>query len=235
MMNKYCLYGFAALGTVFLTPLASAGDLTGVFDQKHKTCLEQIAVDADLAFEDAMIWQSDGGGRRARHCVAMALFALGHKEEAAKRLDALAQSADAGNNAMRADFYAEAADFWLMANAPDSAYASATSGLDLKKDHTALRIARARAYALQGRYDHAEVDLTSALAFEPDHAGALRYRADARLKQGKRDDALADIERSLDLDPLSVETALLRGRIREAIREADEAPPVSPPAPEKSE
>ncbi len=232
MMKKYLLYGFAALGTVFLAPAISAGDLTERFDQKHKTCLERIAVDADLAFEEAMIWQTDGGGRRARHCVAMALFALGHKEEAARRLDTLAQSVDAGNPAMRADFYAEAADFWLMSNAPDAAYTSASAGLDLKKDHTALRIARARAYALQGRYDFAEIDLTSALAFEPDHSGALRYRADARLEQGKIYNALADIERALDIDPESIETALLRGKIREKIRlaESDKTPASAEPS-----
>ena len=30
-----------------------------------------------------MIWQDEGGGRRAKHCVAMSLFALGHEVEAA--------------------------------------------------------------------------------------------------------------------------------------------------------
>lgn len=218
MKLKHTLYSFAAFGTAFLGGAAMAEDLTASFDQKHKSCLEQIAVDADLAFEDAMIWQSDGGGRRARHCVAMALFALGHKEEAAKRLDALANAADAGTNIMRADFYAEAANFWLMANKPLEAYDSTTAGLDLREDHIDLRIARARSYALQGRYDHAETDLTSALEFHPDHAAALRYRADARWQQGKLDAALIDIESALMADPESVETALLRGRIKEAVR-----------------
>ena len=85
-----------------------------------------------------------------------------------------------------------------------------------------LRIARARAYALYGRYDFAETDLTSVLTLDPVHAGALRYRADARFKLEKIDSALADIEAALKLDPTSVETALLRGQIREAIRVAEE-------------
>ena len=224
----HLLYSFAAIGTAFLADSALTGsawaeNLTESFDTKHKACLEKIAVDADLAFEDAMIWKGDGGGRRARHCEAMALFALGHKEEAARRLDLLAAAPDGGTKDMRADFYAEAADFWLMANETNPAYASATAGLELNEGHMALRIARARAYALQGRYDYAEIDLTSALQFEPDHAGALRYRADARLQQGKTYEAQSDIERALTSDPESVETALLRGRIREAIRTAKAA------------
>lgn len=220
-MKKLALYGFTTIVTALIAAPVHAGNLTTEFDQKHKSCLERISVDADLAFEEAMIWRADGGGRRARHCEAMALFAIGHKEEAARRLELLAKAADAGTPAMRADFYTEASNFWLMANKPDEAYAATTAGLKISKDHTALRIARARAYALMGRYDYAEVDLTSVLAFEPDNSGALRYRADARRQQGKLQEARLDIEKSLELAPESVETALVRGEIIEAIRLAN--------------
>ena len=212
MIKKHVLYGFATLGTAFLAPTALSGDLTAQFDQKHKACLEQIAVDADIAYEEALIWQGDGGGRRARHCVAMALFALDHID------DALALSPDAGTKDMRADYYAEAADFWLMANMPENAYASTTAGLKLKDDHIGLRIAQARAHALEGQYDLAEKALTAALAFNPNHAAALRYRADARRHQGLLNAAKSDIEHALKYDPESVETALLRGEINEALR-----------------
>ena len=63
-----------------LATIATADDeaRTKALDQRHKDCLEQIGQDADLAFEEAMIWRDQGGGRRSRHCEAMALFALGH-------------------------------------------------------------------------------------------------------------------------------------------------------------
>lgn len=197
---------------------AYAADLTAEFDAKHKTCLERIAEDSDLAYEEAMIWQDEGGGRRAKHCVAMALYALGHEDEAARRLDSLAVAADGGNKKMRADFYAEAANFWLVDGQADRAYKSASEGLKLRKDHIDLRIARARAYAVLERYDFAETDLTSVLKFSPNNPDALRYRADAKMKQGRLDEAKIDIERALSADPTKVETALLRGQIREAIR-----------------
>jgi len=129
--------------------------------------------------------------------------------------------ADGGSTATRVKHYAEAANFWLTANEADKAYASASAGLKLEYDHLDLRISRARAYALSGRYDYAETDLTSVLTLNPKHAGALRYRADARFKQDKMEAAQIDIEAALDLDPTSVETALLRGQIREAIRLAE--------------
>lgn len=199
---------------------AKAADLTAQFDARHKSCLEMIATNADNAYEEAMIWRGEGGGRRARHCEAMALFALGQKEEAAYRLHTLAGSLEGGNKTMRTDYYAEAANFWLLAGEVKEAYNSATAGLELAEDDVDLRIARARAYALLGRYNHAEIDLSSALVFEPDHAAALRYRADARREQGKLSEAKADIDRSLMIDPTSVETALVRGEINEAIRKA---------------
>lgn len=192
--------------------------LTSSFDKKHETCLERIAIDPDLAFEEAMIWRTEGGGRRAKHCVAMALFALGHESEAAHRLDKLAIAADGGSPTMRANFYSEAANFWLAAKEPHKAYQSASDGLKLKKDHIDLRISRARAYASQGHYDYAEIDLTSALVFDANNADALRYRADAHLNQNDLDQALIDIEKALSINPESVETALLRGQIKEKIR-----------------
>lgn len=220
------LSAVSVVAMTFLSLPAFAGDLTENFDKKHKDCLEHIAEDSDLAFEEAMIWRSEGGGRRAKHCEAMALFALGHEDEAAHRLDELAKASDGGSPAMRADFYAEAANFWLLANEPDKAYASASAGLKLKENHTDLRIARARAYSLEERYDYAETDLTSALVFDPKSAAALRYRADARMQQDKLEDALEDIERSLSLNPESVETAVVRGRIREAIRKREASGPI---------
>ena len=208
-------------GLLFFSTPSVAADLTAEFDARHKTCLEAIADDAQEAFELAMQWRDAGGGRRAKHCVAMALFALGHEDEAAFRLDALAAGADGGSKETRVKHYAEAANFWLTVNESEKAYASASAGLKLAYDNLDLRIARARAYALAGRYDYAETDLTSVLTLDPKRADALRYRADARFKLEKVDAAQIDIEAALNLDPTSVETALLRGQIREAVRLAE--------------
>lgn len=220
MNLRRSLLGVLPLIAISFAGLANAADLTASFDAKHKECLERIAIDSELAFEEAMIWQDDGGGRRAKHCVAMALFARGHEDEAANRLDTLAKASDGGTPGMRADFYSEAANFWLVAKKPDKAYQSATDGLALKADHLDLRISRARAYAMSGFYEYAEIDLNGVLSYDPKHAGALRYRADARLQQGRLSEAKTDIENSLAYDPTVVETALLRGQINEAIRKA---------------
>lgn len=193
---------------------------TGVvdFEKRHKDCIELIAEDAELAYEEASIWQSQGGGRRARHCVAMTLFALGHPDEAAFRLDKLATSPDGGNEEMRADTYAEAADLWLQAPDANKAHQSASAGLKLDETHVDLRIALARALAAQDKWDEAETELTNVLTYAPQEPRALRYRADARKRQGKLTLAKADIDRAVALNEDDVSALLVRGQINEAIR-----------------
>lgn len=198
-----------------------AADLTPQLDARHKACLERIAVDQDIAYEEAMIWRDQGGGRRARHCEAMALFALGHEAEAANRLDVLADSRDGGSKEMRLNFRAEAANFWLAAKDAGKAFDSATEGLKYDAENADLRIARARANVMQAELDQAEAELSLLLFHHPDHPEALRYRADVRLRQDRLIAAKTDIDASLTADPTSVETALLRGHINEAIRLAD--------------
>jgi len=197
-----------------------AADLTPQLDARHKFCLERIAVDMDVAYEEAMIWRDQGGGRRARHCEAMALFALGHEAEAANRLDELADSRDGGSKEMRLNFRSEAANFWLAAQEPDKAFESATAGLVYDEESAVLRIARARANVMDGKLDQAEAELSLVLFHHPKNAEALRYRADVRMRGDRLTAAKTDIEASLTADPASVETALLRGHINEAIRKA---------------
>lgn len=202
---------------------AQADDVNTVdFDQKHKMCLERIAAyngeDADTAYEEAMIWQSEGGGRRAKHCIAMALFALGHADEAAYRLEILAKTANSGNDAIRVSYYAESANLWLEAGNTHKAYEVATAGLAIDKGNVDLRIARARVYAALERWGDAEIDLSSVLVFSPDDPRALRYRADARRRQGKLTQAKADIDRALVYDGKNIDALLVRGQIIEAIR-----------------
>lgn len=214
-MNKAILLtGIFSLAMSFA---AVADDRTLEFDEKHKACLEQIAEDAEVAYEDAMIWRGDGGGRRARHCEAMALFALGHKQEAAHRLDLLGGMVGQLSPQMRKNYYLEAANFWLMSEETMKAYESSTAGLTIDTEDVGLRIARARVYALLNRYKDAETDLSSALAYEPNHTDALRYRADARYKLGKLDAAKIDIDKAMLAGP-TVESALVRGHIIEALR-----------------
>lgn len=196
------------------------------FDARHAACLRAIASDAELAYETAMIWQSRGGGFRADHCAAMSLFTLGHEGEAARRLEALSEmfpDTDTDTRRRKVGFLSEAAQSWLQAGEINRSWEAASAALELEPTDALARITRARIYFARERYADAETDLTSTLLFHPEHAEALRYRADARLRLGKLEAALEDAEASLALVP-EVDTALVRGHIREAMAEASASP-----------
>jgi len=203
--------------TAFANPVLEAGR---DYDARHRACLTAIADDPETAYETAMTWVGRGGGYRAQHCEAMALFTLGHEKEAGFRLDkivaAFPAQTDPDLDRLKVNYATEAAQAWLQAEYPDRAYASATRALEIEPHHVEARITRARIYFALDRFDDAETDLTSALSYHPDHPEILRYRADARLRQDKLDEALADAELSLSITP-SVDTALIRGHIREAL------------------
>jgi len=212
---------------LFFTPLAHAQTATAdapvptAFDLRHEACLDSISADPEAAYETALTWQNEGGGFRAQHCIAMALFGLGRTELAAHRLERLARSPHSVTDGQKADYYFEAVGFWILAEDYKKARAAADAGLELRAEHIDLLLARARASAGLKDYKAAQKDLNQTLSLAPHRADAYRYRADLHLKQEDYKAAMRDIEKSLVLDDSQVETALLRGDIREAIRKAE--------------
>ena len=208
----------SAAQAVLIAPVLDTG---ASFDARHAACLRLIGRNPEAALEAAMIWTGRGGGHRARHCEAMALFANGHPAEAGYRLDAVVETLpreDAEFRRMAVNYGTEAAQAWLQAGELERCYASATRVLELDPAAVEARVTRARLYFGLDRIEDAETDLTSVLAFRPDHAQALRFRADARLRLGELAAALEDANAALALAP-SVDTALVRGHIHEAMAE----------------
>lgn len=243
-MIKYTPYGLRqALGicaviAIGFAPLTAAQDEPTRFDLRHEACLDQISDNPEAAYETALTWKNEGGGYRAQHCVAMALFGLGRTEQAAHRLEQIARAPHSVTDRQKADYFFEAANFWLLAEDYDKAIAASSGGLDIRSEHLDLLISRARGHAGLKDYDAAKKDLDRVLKLAPSRADAYRYRADLHLRGGDHDAALRDINKSLDLDDTQVETALLRGDIREAIRKSDAAAiekRLAPPAPKRPE
>jgi len=218
---------FISAGWVFfLAPTAAAQDAKAApaptaFDLRHEACLDEISDNPEAAYETALTWQNEGGGFRAQHCIAMALFGLGRTELAAHRLEHLGRYPHSVTDSQKADYYFEASGFWIIAEDYEKAKAAANAGLELRPEHIDLLIARARAKAALQNYDAAKKDLDQALTLAPHRADSYRYRADLHLKQNNYDAALRDIEKSFSLDDAQVETAVLRGDIREAMRKAE--------------
>jgi len=207
----------------YLLPLLLAGApaaaLAQTADQdRYQACLDKAAEDAEEAYEDGLVWRMEGGGLPARHCIAVALLALGETREAAERLRAVAHSSLAGPESLRLELLIQSGNAFLVAEAPEEAASTLTEALELNPGDAELLVDLARAHAMRLDYAAAEQSLDAALAADADNALALTLRADARLRQDRLDAAEADAEAAIAADPEAVEPRLVLGDIREARR-----------------
>ena len=213
--------GLCALIATSFAPLAFAQEAPTAFDIRHETCLDRITDDPEQAYEAALRWQDEGGGWRAQHCIAMSLFGLGRTNMAAYRMEQIARAPHSVTDSHKADYFYEAANFWLIDEDHERANNASSAGIELRAEHLDLLIARARAHAGLKDYAAAETDLNRVLKLAPTRADAYRYRADLHRRTDDLKAALRDIEKSLVLDDTQVETAILRGHIREDIRKSE--------------
>jgi len=185
----------------------------------YERCMTLAKQDPAAGRDLAQSWQNRGGAHPAEHCFAVALIGLKQYQEAAGRLETLAQTMANGPAALRAEVLAQAAQAHLLAGDPARAYAATDAALALRPDDPDLMIAdllldRAEAAGAAGWFDKAVADLDRVLQTDPSRVDALIYRASSYRAQARLDPALADIEKALRLAPDSAPGLLERGNIR---------------------
>ena len=191
---------------------AAQANLLEAPDPYH-ACTMLVATDPDAAYDQALAWRDLGGGAGARHCVALALLELGHPEEAAVRLEALAQRSDAGGVDMRALILGQSANAWLVARRPDAALLVLEEAIRLDQGSLDLRLDKAAAHALKRDWVAVAGAAEEAIAVAPEEADGYVWRARARFETGDTAGARPDLDLALYLDPANVEALVLRGEI----------------------
>ncbi|MEP0313626.1 MAG: tetratricopeptide repeat protein [Hyphomonas sp.] len=183
-----------------------------------EACVAKIEVDPEEAYEDGLAWIYQGNRPNARQCTALALIALGRPDEGAARLEQLANSVDGGSMEQRAEYLIQSGNAWLQAGAPEAAIVTFTNALKLKPGVPDLLVDRASANLMLGNWTEAKEDLDRALTLAPSMAIARQLRAEAHLNLDQLNLAMADIDAAMAVDPENIDTLVLRGRVREALR-----------------
>ncbi len=186
---------------------------------RYRTCLALAHSTPSKAYEDALIWQNEGGAAPARHCVAMALLGLRDYIHAAEKLEALAYAPDAGDDALRASALGQSGEAWLQANRPEEALRVLSRALDIEINNADFLTNRARALMALDQPVAAHADLDAAIKLHPDNALSLRLRAAVLLFENDLIRAQDDINAALAFEPANVDSLLVRGQIREAMRQ----------------
>jgi tetratricopeptide (TPR) repeat protein len=210
------LIAFAA-GTALMMQSAGA-ELAKAEDARLEACVAKIEVDPENAYEDALAWTFEGNRPGARQCTALALIELGNYETGADRLVALANSTDGGTLEQRAVYLSQAGQAWIMAGAPEQAAVAFTDALKLVPGTVDLLVDRASAYMMTEDWDKALPDLDLALANSPGFGPAHQLRAKVHLNKHSYGLAMRDVEAAMAADPKNIDTLLVRGRVREAMR-----------------
>ena len=203
-----------ALAVAWLLTSGPAGAETLDNALAYTTCMQLARKAPAQAFEEALAWQDDDGGRAARHCAAVALIGLGQPAEAARRLEDLARAFPPAETGPASEILAQAGQAWLTAGEPGRALTAQSAALELAPENAELLINRAITLAARGSYRAAIDDLDRAAVLVPQRAEVLVLRASAYRRVDEAARAEADLARALTLEPDNPDGLLERGILR---------------------
>lgn len=222
------------ISALFLTLIGqvSVGDQNSIGDtvrlneaERLGECLAKIKEDAEGAYEDGLAWINEGGRPFARACTAEALLELGHFEEAAARLEELANEEGTGSLNQRVIYLAKSGNAWLVAGQPEAANVTLSNAIRLSPNDPQLKIDRAIARMALDRWTDAEADLDDALIALIEPAEAYRLRSEVRLNLGNLSGAKDDVAKAIEINIEDVDAHVLNGRIKQAEWEQENNPP----------
>ncbi|NKB50558.1 MAG: tetratricopeptide repeat protein [Alphaproteobacteria bacterium] len=189
----------------------------------YQGCMALARSKPSEGFEAAIAWRDEGGGPPARHCTAIALVGLGQLDEAAQRLEKLAQNMNGFGAKERAAVLDQAAQVWLRLGDGTRAYAALTAALKLDDSNSALWVRRGEVLARAGEYWDAIDDFGQALDRDSGTLDALIFRAAAYRLLEVPDLAADDLTRALALDPSNPEALTELGMVRRDLGDRDGA------------
>lgn len=181
--------------------------------EEYRTCLILAKQKPMQGWEEALAWQSLGGGEAARHCAAIALIGLGKHADAATRLETLANES-VRDDGVRAEMLAQAAQAWQLAGNLTRADAAQRGALTLAPGHPDILLDHAVLLAQVNHYGEAAEVLTAVLRRQPNRVEALTLRASAFRYLDNLPGAEDDVNQALKLDPDFADALLERGMLK---------------------
>lgn len=215
--------GFAAIS--FLT---AAGPLPDHNAQRYAACIAEAQQQPKAAVESASQWRDAGGGAPAKHCLGMALFAMGQAKNAALAFAQAAGDLENGKSTLEstirddsvtiASLYSQAGNASLVAEDPATAYQHFSRALTIINNRPGdmrgnLLLDRARALAAMKDYTRAKADLDKAAEDLPSAGEVWILRAAAKRKLGDLPGAEADAAQALAVAPGDPDALLERAAI----------------------
>lgn len=202
----------AALAAFSLSAIPAGAEIIDG-PQEYRICLTMAKTKPEQGWEEALAWQSLGGGEAARHCAAVALIGLGKYGEAATRLETLANESVRADS-VRAEMLAQAGQAWMLLDNLPRADAAQRSALMLSPGNPDILLDQAVLLAQLHHYREASEVLSQVLRAQPNRIEALTLRGSAFRYLDNIPGAEDDIAAALKLDPDFPDALLERGILR---------------------
>lgn len=201
----------AALAPLLLQVIPAQADVLDPVGT-YRSCLLLAKKNPEEGWEQAIAWQSLGGGEPARHCAGVALIGLGKYGEAATRLENLANES-VRDDRVRSEMFAQAGQAWVLAGNLPRADSAQRAALTLSPGNTDVMLDQAVLFSQLGQFPKVVDILTQVLRLQPGRIEALALRAAAFRYQDNLYGAMDDVARALEMDPDYPEALLERGMI----------------------
>lgn len=214
----------------------TAGGDISVHTRTYDGCVALVSRSPEAALGAAEEWRVNGGGLAAWHCEALALARAGQFAEAGRALDGIADASRAGEAfeagqgipqrgaKLLAEFYSQAGNAWLLADAPAQAEVALSQGIVeaefLSSELVDLYVDRARARSAQALHSSALEDLDKAYGMNPTRADILVFRASTLRQLDRSAEASDAVARALEIEPDSRDGLLERASLRAAAGDA---------------
>lgn len=210
-MRRFPLLAVWAASALVLAAPASAEVIGG--PQEYRNCFILAKTKPEQGWEEALTWQSLGGGEAARHCGAVALIGMGKYGEAATRLETLANES-VRDDIVRAEMLAQAGQAWMLLGNMQRADAAQRAALILSPGNPDIMLDQAVLLAQLHHYNEAVDVLSQVLRVQPNRVEALTLRGSAFRYLDNIPGAEDDIANALKLDSDFPDALLERGILR---------------------
>jgi tetratricopeptide (TPR) repeat protein len=185
--------------------------------KRYERCVDLATGDPKAGEAEAMKWRGEGGGHRAKQCLALAYANQERWDSAAAAFEEAAREAEIAKEAKASDYWAQAGNAWLAAGDPvkarsalDAALVSTSlTGLALGEAH----LDRARARVATGDAEGARSDLDKALIYAAEDPLSWLLSATLARRMGDLARAKKEIDEALRRSPDDASVQLEAGNI----------------------
>lgn len=179
--------------------------------RSYEACTELVSEAPEAGLDYAEAWQAEGGGRPARHCLAVALLNTDHPGSAGAILAGLGDEESEEDPGVAARLYLQAAEAFITAGKREETFVALKHAYEAAPDTPEVHMSAAMIYATAEEWEGVILTLDALERYAALSSDGLALRGRAKFKLERYAEAAKDAAAALKLDAYLVDAVVLRG------------------------